>query len=102
VAVDLLNFVMKAIMTDTETGRIDVDIISTGRSQSERERVIRVMDIIKELSAQYDAVEIEMVIQEAKGVNIEESKTRRIIDELIRNGEIYFPKHGFVKTITRG
>ncbi len=101
VAVDIMNYVMKAIMTDQETGRIDVDIISTGRSQSEREKIIQVMDIVKELSSQYDAVEVEMIIQEAKGVNIEEGKTRRIIDELMRNGEIYFPKHGFVKVVTR-
>jgi replicative DNA helicase Mcm len=101
VAVDIMNYVMKAIMTDQETGRIDVDIISTGRSQSEREKIIQVMDIIKELSSQYDAVEVEMIVQEAKGQNIEEGKTRRVIDELMRNGEIYFPKHGFVKVVTR-
>jgi replicative DNA helicase Mcm len=101
VAVDLMNYIMKAIMTDQETGRIDVDIISTGRSQSDREKIIQVMDIVKELSSQYEAVETEMVVQEAKGVNIEESKTRRIIDELMRTGEIYFPKHGFVKIVTR-
>jgi replicative DNA helicase Mcm len=101
VAVELMNYIMKAIMTDQETGRIDVDIISTGKSQSERERIIQIMDIIKELSSQFEAVEMEMVVQEAKGVNIEEGKTRRIIDELMRNGEIYFPKHGFVRLVTR-
>ena len=101
VATDLLNFVMKAIMTDQETGRIDVDIISTGKSQSERERVIEIMDLVKNLASQYDAVEVSLIVEEAKTLGIDESKTRKIVDELMRNGDIYFPKHGFVKLVTR-
>jgi replicative DNA helicase Mcm len=101
VATDLLNFVMKAIMTDQETGRIDVDIISTGKSQSEREKIIEILEIIKNLATQYDVVEVSLVIEESKTMGIDESKTRKIIDELMRNGDIYFPKHGFVKPVTR-
>ncbi len=97
VAINLMDYVMKEIMTDQETGKIDVDIITTGKPQSEREKAITVLDIIRELSKQYDEVEIDAIIQEAASYNIDASKVRRILEELKRSGDIYFPRHGYIK-----
>lgn len=97
VAINLMDYIMKEIMTDQETGKIDVDIITTGKPQSEREKAITVLDIIKDLSKQYDEVEIDAIIQEASSYNIDASRVRRILEELRRSGDIYFPRHGYIK-----
>ena len=44
-----------------------------------------------------DMVPMEEVVEEAKAEGIEDDKTREIIERLLKEGDIYKPRHGFLK-----
>ncbi|MEM4158618.1 MAG: hypothetical protein QXH71_02670, partial [Candidatus Anstonellaceae archaeon] len=98
-AINLLNFMHDQILRDRQTGAIDVDIINVGKPQSERNKISIIMGIIREFSEKYEEIPIEEVIAEAAKNNIEEFEANKIIDEMIRNGDIYKPKSGYIKPV---
>ncbi|MEM3555235.1 MAG: LAGLIDADG family homing endonuclease [Candidatus Micrarchaeia archaeon] len=99
-AIRLMDFMLKSITMDRGLGRIDIDIIATGQPKSKADRIRNVLDIVKELEKEYDLVEIEKVVEEAKKYGLDEATTRKVIDEMLRKtGELYEPKHGHVKVV---
>ena len=101
-AISLLNHVMKQIMTDKATGILDVDVVATGKPKSEREKLQKVdtvLDIIKDLLRSNDSAEVDKIVATASSSDIDEQTTRRILNELLRKGEIYEKEHGHVKLV---
>jgi len=99
-SIKLMDFMLKSITMDKGLGRIDIDIITTGQPKSKADRIRNVLDIVKDLEKEYDLVEVERVVEEAKKYGLDETTTRRIIDEMLRKtGELYEPKHGHVKVV---
>lgn len=99
-AIRLMDFMLKSITMDRGLGRIDIDIITTGQPKSKADRIRNVLDIVKELEKEYDMVEIEKVVEEAKKYGIDEVTARKVIEEMLRRtGELYEPKHGYVKVV---
>ncbi|MFA5108177.1 MAG: minichromosome maintenance protein MCM [Candidatus Micrarchaeia archaeon] len=98
-AISLLNFMHDQIMRDKETGNIDSDIISTGKPKSQVDKINNILAIAKELQSKYDMVEINMIYKEAEKINISETDARRLLDELVYNGDLYKVKHGYVKVV---
>ncbi len=102
VAIALFNYVMQQIMTDRATGVFDVDVVATGKSKSEREKLQKadtIMDIIREHLRSNDMASIEEVISEAATYDIDDKTARRIITEFLRKGIIYEKEHGHVKIV---
>jgi replicative DNA helicase Mcm len=99
-AIDLLNFMHDQILRDRETGAIDFDIVATGKPSSERQKIISILNIMKELQESVEEISIDQIIQEAAKVNIDEYETKRIIEELQLKGEIYKSKPGYFKVIS--
>ena len=97
-AIRLANFVLQDVFVDRETGKLDSDIINIGVSKSKIDRVRTIMRIISELEQEYDLVSYEDVIKNAEKENIDPVYTRKLIAELKRQGELYEPKSGFIKT----
>lgn len=98
-AIKITDFVIHKIMMDRETGRIDADIIATGKPKSHVDKMETIMSIVRSMQKEYDMVEITKVVENAKNYNIEEQLARRLIDDLIYQGELYKLKHGFVKVV---
>jgi replicative DNA helicase Mcm len=101
-AIKLMNWVLDKIMRDRETGRYDSDIISTGRTKSQVDKINTITGLIRELAKEYDQIEVNKIVEEAKTFNIDEVATRRIIDELATKGEVYRVRHGFIKLVEQG
>lgn len=98
-ATRLSQYVLDEIMRDKETGRIDVDIIQTGKPKSQVDKINTIIGITKELQKQYDLVEINKIIERCAEYKIDEITARRIIDELVYKGDLYKARPGFVKTV---
>ncbi|MGV8176948.1 MAG: minichromosome maintenance protein MCM [Candidatus Bilamarchaeaceae archaeon] len=101
-AVSLMEYVMKKVMVDRETGRFDVDIVATGRSKTQTERIQKydtIVNIIRELVRKYDSAELEKVVSQAEGYGLQPDEAERIIEELKRQGRIYEKSTGFVKLV---
>jgi len=102
VATDLMKYVMKQIMTDSATGALDVDIVTTGKPKSRRDmlqKVDTIIDIIRENQKKFDSASVEKVIEEAAMYDIDEVTARRIIEELRKKGDIYEKEHGHVRLV---
>jgi len=97
-ATRLMDFVLKSMAMDRGMGRVDIDIIATGQPKSKRDAIKVILDIVKDFEGQFDLVELERVIEEAKKYDVDEFNARRIMDELIRTGDLYKPKPGYIKT----
>lgn len=93
-AITLMNYMMAKVMTDRETGFADISVIETGKTRSQLDRNETVFDIVKELCRKFDVAEEEQIINEAKAYNLEEHNVKKILEELVRTGQIYKPAHG--------
>ncbi len=99
-ATELLNFCLAQVATDMETGKIDIDKISTGIPASQRSKIIVVKDIIADLENKIGkTIPIDDILKEAGERGIEEDKVEDAIEKLKRSGDIFEPKSGFVQRI---
>lgn len=94
VAINLMNYIMEKILTDKETGLIDVSIVETGKTRSQLERTEIIYEIIKDLCKKFDVAEEEQILLKAKNRGIDENLARKILEDLVRNGQVYKPAHG--------
>jgi len=97
----LMDFVAKSIYTDKETGRLDIDIITTGQPRSKVEKYKTIINIVEELSKQFDSVPIEEVLKESGNFDIDRGTAERLVQDLISKGELYTPSHGHVRITSR-
>jgi replicative DNA helicase Mcm len=98
-AINIIDHYLRRVGLDRETGRFDIDIIATGISHSQHERMRMIIDIIKRLckeSADGNASRSD-IISEAEIAGIEASKVEDALDRLKRNGQIYEPAHNKYK-----
>ncbi|MFH1663790.1 MAG: minichromosome maintenance protein MCM [archaeon] len=98
-AIRLLKNSLQDVVTDPETGRIDMDIINIGTTHSKMTAMRNVLNIIRQKAKEQDLVPIIEVIEEAKILGLEKDKVNEIISDLKRKGEIYEKKHGFISPV---
>jgi len=100
-AIDLLNFSLGQVARDRDTGKIDIDVISTGISTSERDKILKVREIINELDLKFASagknIPVEEVIAAAEEQGIKKPEVEEIIQKLRRSGDIFEPRHGFIQ-----
>lgn len=101
-SIDLINFVLRSVFVDRETGRIDSDVIATGQAKSRIDKVRTLLNVIGDLERKMDLVSVEDAVKEAVGYGLEDHVARQLISELLHQGELYTPKHGFIRSSTKG
>jgi len=94
----LVNYCLRRVFVDPETGKLDVDWVAVGTSKSRRDRAKMIKEIIKELEEEAGggAVPLEEVLDVAESRGIERAKAEEVIESLKRDGIIYSPKHGYI------
>jgi len=98
-AISIIDQYLRRVGMDRETGKFDIDIIATGISHSQHERMRVIIDVIKRLcdeSSDGNAARSD-IVSEAEIQGIESSKVESALDRLNRNGQIYEPIHGKYK-----
>jgi replicative DNA helicase Mcm len=98
-AISIIDQYLRRVGMDRETGKFDIDIIATGISHSQHERMRSIIDLIKRLcneSADGNASRSD-IISEAEIEGLESRKVEEALDRLKRNGQIYEPTHGKYK-----
>jgi replicative DNA helicase Mcm len=86
-AIRIVEYYLKKVAG--EEGRFDIDIVVTGTSQSQRERIKTVMSVIRDLAESGAPVEYEDIITESESLGIERSRAESIIKRLSTDGTIY-------------
>ncbi|MBL7059245.1 ATP-binding protein [Candidatus Pacearchaeota archaeon] len=100
-AIALLKGCMAEIGVDPETGKVDMDRITTGLTASTRGRILEVRNTIFELCDEKDGpISVEEDLKPKvfdKGVT--EQKLEEAIEKLKRSGDIFEPKKGWLQKI---
>ena len=100
-AIDLLKYCLMQVGFDRETGRIDIDRISTGIPASTRGKIISIREIINSLEKKVGKkVLIQDIIKEASEKGMTLSEVEESIDKLKRSGDIFEPKPGIIEHIS--
>jgi len=98
-AIRLTTYVLDKVSRDRETGRIDADILATGRPKSQVDKINSILDMARKIQSEFGAVEIRRLVEQSISHNIDEITAQRIVDDLIYKGELYRVKPGFVKLV---
>ena len=96
----LVRSCLEDIGMDPETGEFDADIVETGTSKTQRDRIKNVKGIISEVEQEYDeGAPIEEVLDSAEAAGIERSKAEHEIEKLRRQGDVYEPQTDYLRTV---
>ena len=99
-AIALLKSCMEAVALDIETGKFDIDRITTGITATQRSRIGIIKKIIEALEERVGKnIPISDIITEAESEGIDKAKAEEIIDNLKKKGDIFEPKPGIIQKI---
>jgi replicative DNA helicase Mcm len=98
-AIDIAHYCLQEIGLDPETGNLDADVIETGTSKSQRDRVKNLLDIVAEIETEYDeGAPVNVVVERAEEVGVEPGKAEHEIKKLKQKGEVYEPRTDHLRT----
>ncbi len=99
-AVELLDYCLRQIAYDEETGTIDIDRIATSMPASQRNKIIAIKEILVDLENKLGkTIPLEDVVSAAKEKNFSEAEVEEVIQKLKNSGDIFEPRHGFISRI---
>jgi replicative DNA helicase Mcm len=99
-AIELLNFCLRQIAFDEETGTIDIDRIAGEIPASKRNKIIAIKEIIDELEREIGkTIPVEDIIQAATQRGLERSIVDEVLEKLKREGDVFEPRKGFLSKI---
>ena len=100
-AIELIDYCLNQIAKDKDTGKIDIDRISSRITATQRGSISVVKEVIGSLEEQMGAkiIPIENIIETAKGKNIAKEQVEEILEKLRRSGDIFEPKRGFIQRL---
>lgn len=90
-AIRIVEYYLQSVGVDRETGQFDIDVITTGVSHSQHDRMRVLQDIIRALAKQSDKgyTREEDIIEEAARQNIPAAECRKGLETLRRNNSVY-------------
>jgi replicative DNA helicase Mcm len=90
---------MRDVGMDPETGDLDADIIETGTSKSQRDRIKSMKTIIEELASKHDrGAPVDKVVEVAVQNGMDDNKALHEIEKLKQKGEVYEPESDYLRT----
>ncbi|WP_276274694.1 LAGLIDADG family homing endonuclease [Haladaptatus sp. QDMS2] len=97
--IELVRSCLQDIGVDPETGQFDADVVETGRSKTQRDRVKNIKNLIKEIEDEYeDGAPIDVVLDRAEEIGMDHSKAEHEIEKLKQKGEVYEPRTDHLRT----
>jgi replicative DNA helicase Mcm len=99
-AIDLLHYSLSQVGVDPETGKFDVDRITTGITATERSKIGNVREIIVELEKIHGKIiPMKEIIKLGVERGLSEDKIEETIEKLKRTGDLYEPKRDYISRI---
>lgn len=100
-AVELVDYSLNQIAKDKDTGRIDIDRISSKITATQRSKISIVKEIIYQLEKEsgQKIIPIEEIINSAQNKNVSEDQVDEVLSKLRRTGDLFEPKKGFIQRL---
>ncbi|RLE66605.1 MAG: hypothetical protein DRJ47_01960 [Thermoprotei archaeon] len=98
-AIELMLYFLQSVGIDVETQAIDIDIVMTGKPLSQREKFIRLMNLIKQLTEENRGkpIKVETLMNRAEKEGLDRDFVEKAIKHLKNEGELYEPLPGYIK-----
>ena len=94
----LMTLSLQDVGIDTTTGKMDIDVIMTGKPKSLRDKMQDVLSTFADLEKQLGIVEDSTLYQAlSRKPDITDEEARRLVDQLVKEGILYSPKPGHLK-----
>lgn len=90
-AIGIVEAYMKSVGVDRETGRFDIDVVTTGVSHSQHDRLRKIQDIIGQLTKESPRgyAREQDILSEAQKEGIDAAACQKGLETLKRNNSIY-------------
>ncbi|WP_135534960.1 MULTISPECIES: minichromosome maintenance protein MCM [Halostella] len=97
--IEIVRSTLQDIGVDPETGQFDADVVETGTSKSQRDRIKNLKQLIGDIEDEYDdGAPVDVVMERADEIGMEQSKAEHEIEKLKQKGEVYEPKTDHLRT----
>ncbi|MFC6716175.1 minichromosome maintenance protein MCM [Natrialbaceae archaeon GCM10025810] len=97
--IDIVHSCLQDIGVDPETGEFDADIVEAGTSKSQRDRIKNIKQLISDVEQEYDdGAPIDIVLERAAEIGMDQSKAEHEIEKLKQKGEVYEPSTDHLRT----
>lgn len=98
-AIELMEQSLLDVGVDPESGDYDADVVETGESKSQRDRIKNVKSVIGDLEIEYaDGAPVDEVVETAsESFGIPKTKVDDEIEKLMTKGEVYEPNQGHLR-----
>jgi replicative DNA helicase Mcm len=92
---------MKQVGVDPDTGALDVDVIASGTSKSQRDKIHILQDIIKHVSQKHAGgkAPLDEVYEEASAENIDREHAEEFIQKMKRTGDLLAPDKKHIRLV---
>ncbi|MWV66102.1 helix-turn-helix domain-containing protein [Halorubrum sp. JWXQ-INN 858] len=98
-ATGIVESCLKDIGVDPETGQFDADVVETGTSKTQRDRIKNIKGLIADIETEYEeGAPVEEVLGRAGEIGMDQTKAEAEIEKLRTKGEVYEPKQGHLRT----
>ncbi|TKX69731.1 LAGLIDADG family homing endonuclease [Halorubrum sp. SP9] len=98
-ATDIVESCLKDIGVDPETGQFDADVVETGTSKSQRDRIKNIKGLIADIEEEYqEGAPVDEVLDRAGEIGMDRGKAEGEIEKLRTKGEVYEPQQGHLRT----
>ncbi|MFC7097486.1 LAGLIDADG family homing endonuclease [Halobaculum marinum] len=99
--IDIVRSCLQDIGVDPETGEFDADVVETGRSKTQRDRIKGIKELIQTIAQEYEdepGAPVDTILERADEANMDPAKAEKELEKLRTRGEIYEPQSGYVRT----
>ena len=97
-AIRIMMRSLEEVGIDVTSGKMDIDILMTGKPKSTRDKLSVVIKVIMELSKDTGIIEQELVREELeKTYGIPKPDAEKLIQQLLRDGTLFQPREGYLK-----
>lgn len=94
----LMNVSLQNVGIDTTTGKMDIDVLMTGKPKSLRDKMHAVLTTVAEMERETGIVEeAELYDKLSKKLDINEGEAKGIVWQLVKEGLLYSPRPGQLK-----
>ena len=98
-AITIVRDCLKDIGVDPETGEFDADVVETGTSKTQRDRIKNLKQLIGDIEEDYDeGAPVDVVLDRADEIGMDTSKAEHEIEKLKQKGEVYEPRTDHIRT----
>ncbi|MEA2054857.1 MAG: LAGLIDADG family homing endonuclease [Candidatus Thermoplasmatota archaeon] len=93
-AIGIVDYYLEKVGVDRETGDLDIDIITTGISHSQKDKMKIITMIIKNICKEEECATLEAIKSRGMEEGLDEKTVENMMSKMIRGGIVFEPKRG--------